>query len=107
MSWQDFFVKLALESEGYFEFEFAFYGYAKVSDVLPNEDVHGAATNINFPQAFLERYLSKNYHLIDSVAHLSQALQSTLHSTLNTNKPSLTPTELEVLTWLKEGASSW
>ncbi len=181
---EDSFKGLVSRLHSLFEFEVAFCGYAKVSDVLTNDDAHGSVININFPQAFLERYLSKNYHLIDSVAqayfktleiqnwrdaedrypehagnivtqeardfglmdgmtygsvfpssgyatslsfsgkhidneertriilkyavpHLSQVLQRILHSSLNTDKPSLTPTELEVLKWLKEGKSSW
>ncbi len=181
---EDSFKILIFRLQTLFEFESSFCGYAKVADVLTNENAHGSVININFPPAFLERYLSKNYHLIDSVAqayfqtleiqnwrnaedrypehagnivtqeardfglldgmtygsifpssgyatslsfagkhianedrtrtilkyaipHLSQALQRILHSSLNTKNSSLTPTEIEVLKWLKEGKSSW
>ena len=53
-------------------FECAFAGYASIEDTACREDAlyneSGLVVNVSFPSEYLERYVSKGYHLNDGVA---------------------------------------
>ena len=63
---------LVLRMHDLIEFECAFAGYASIEDTACKEDAlnneSGLVVNVSFPSEYLERYVSKGYHLYDGVA---------------------------------------
>jgi len=63
---------LVLRMHDLIEFECAFADYANIEDTACREDAlhndSGLVVNVSFPSEYLERYVSKGYHLCDGVA---------------------------------------